>query len=152
MDNHFMVKSWTGYIISYGDCLIFWSSNLQTNVVLSSTESKYVGLSASLGITILVMNELKAFGIHISKTTPTIFCKLFKYNEGEIHLARAPKMHPRTRHINQKYHHFREWVKSGLIYLLLIDTIEQPAKLSPSSSVMPSRDGKATFLPISTSL
>jgi hypothetical protein len=38
-------------------------------------------------------------------------------------------MSPRTRHINQKYHHFREWVKSGLIDILAIDTEEQPADL-----------------------
>jgi hypothetical protein len=36
-----------------------------------------------------------------------------------------PKMRPRTRHINQNYHHFREWVKSGLI----VDTLNQPADL-----------------------
>jgi hypothetical protein len=28
-----------------------------------------------------------------------------------------------------KYHHFREWVKSGLIDILAIDTEEQPADL-----------------------
>jgi hypothetical protein len=38
-------------------------------------------------------------------------------------------MHPRTRHINQKYHHFREWVKSGSIDILPIDTLDQPADL-----------------------
>jgi hypothetical protein len=36
-------------------------------------------------------------------------------------------MRPPTRHINQKYHHFREWVKSELIDILAIDTEEQPA-------------------------
>jgi hypothetical protein len=41
-------KSRTGYIISYGGCPIVWASKLQTKVVLSSTESKYIGLSESL--------------------------------------------------------------------------------------------------------
>ena len=36
------------YIISYGGCPIIWASKLQTEVVLSSTESEYVGLSESL--------------------------------------------------------------------------------------------------------
>jgi hypothetical protein len=49
-------------------------------------------------------------------------------------LAKVPKMRPRTRHINQKYHHFREWVKStidgkGMIEIFPIDTLEQPADL-----------------------
>jgi hypothetical protein len=125
-------KSRTGYIISYGGCPVVWASKLQTEVVLSSTESEYLGLSESLRVAIVMMNllnEMKAFGIPIAKTTPTVFCKLFEDNAGAIHLAKVPKMRPRTRHINQKYHHFREWVKSGLIDVLPIDTLEQPADL-----------------------
>jgi hypothetical protein len=125
-------KSRTGYVISYGGCPVLWASKLQTEVVLSSTESEYVGLSESLRITIVMMNllsEMKAYGIPILTATPTIFCKLFEDNAGAIHLAKVPKMRPRTRHINQKYHHFREWVKSGLIAILPIDTLLQPADL-----------------------
>jgi hypothetical protein len=110
-------KSRTGYIISYGGCPVIWASKLQTEVVLSSTKSEYVGLSESLRVAIVMMNllnEMKALGITISKTTPTVFCKLFEDNAGAIHLAKVPKMRPRTRHINQKYHHFREWVKFGV--------------------------------------
>jgi hypothetical protein len=132
MNDPSTAKSRTGYIISYGGCPVIWASKLQTEIVLSSTESEYVGLSESLRIAIVMMNllnELKAFGIPIPKTTPTVFCKLFEDNAGAIHLAKVPKMRPRTRHINQKYHHFREWVKSGLIDILSIDTLEQPADL-----------------------
>jgi hypothetical protein len=71
----------------------------------------------------LLKNELKAFGIPITKTTPTVFCKLSEDNAGAIHLATVPKMRPRARHINQKYHHFCEWVKSGLIDVFRIDTL-----------------------------
>ncbi len=101
-------------------------------MVLSSTESKYLGLLESLRVRIVMMNllnELREFGIPISKTTLTVFCKLFEDNAGAVYLATMPKMCPRTRHINQKYHHFREWVKSGLIDILAIDTEEQPADL-----------------------
>jgi hypothetical protein len=69
-------KSRTGYIISYGGCPVIWASKLQTEVVLSSRESEYVGLSESLWIAIVMMNllrELKSFGIPIIKTTPTVF-------------------------------------------------------------------------------
>jgi hypothetical protein len=131
-DDPSTAKSRTGYIISYGGCPVVWASKLQTEVVLSSTESEYVGLSESLRIAIVMMNllrEMKSFGIPIDKTTPTVYCKLFEDNAGAIQLAKVPKMRPRTRHINQKYHHFREWVKSGLIDILPIDTLEQPADL-----------------------
>jgi hypothetical protein len=109
-----------------------WASRLQTKVVLSSTESEHVGLSESLRVAIVMMNlltEMKLFGVATPSATPKVFCKLFEDNAGAIHLAKVPKMRPRTRHINQKYHHFREWVKSGLIDILAIDTEEQPADL-----------------------
>ena len=90
-----------------------------------------MGLSESIRIAIMMglLLEMKSFGILISKTMPTVFCKLFEDNAGTIHLAKVPQMQPRTRHINQKYHHFHEWVKSGLIEILPIDTLEQPADL-----------------------
>jgi hypothetical protein len=132
MNDPSTAKSRTGYIISYGGCPVIWASKLQSEVVLSSTESEFIGLSESLRMAIVMMNllaEMQTFGIPVSKTTPTIFCKLFEDNAGAIQLAKVPKMRPRTRHINQKYHHFREWVKSGLIDVLAIDTLEQPADL-----------------------
>jgi hypothetical protein len=132
MNDPSTAKSRTGYVISYGGCPVIWASKLQTEVVLSSTESEYVGLSESLRIAIVMMSlltEMKTFGVDIPSTTPKVFCKLFEDNAGAIHLAKVPKMRPRTRHINQKYHHFREWVKKGIIEVLPIDTLEQPADL-----------------------
>jgi hypothetical protein len=76
-----------------------------------------------------LLNAMKQYGILIAKATPTVFCKFFEDNAGAIYLANVPKMSPRTRHINQKYHHFCEWVKSGLISILPIDTCEQPTNL-----------------------
>jgi hypothetical protein len=71
----------------------------------------------------------EVFGIPITKTTPTVFCKPFEDNAGAIHLATVPKMCPRTRPFNQKYHHFPDWVKSGLIAVLPVNTLDQPANL-----------------------
>jgi hypothetical protein len=76
-----------------------------------------------------LLKEMKEHGVELPTTKPTVYCKLFEDNAGAIHIAKSPKMRPRTRHINQKYHHFREWVKSGLIGILAIDTEEQPADL-----------------------
>jgi hypothetical protein len=132
MNDPSTAKSRTGYVISYQGCPITWASKLKTEVVLSTTESEYVGLSESLRIAIVLMNllkEMKEHGVELPTTKPTVYCKLFEDNAGAIHIAKSPKMRPRNRHINQKYHHFREWVKSGLIDILAIDTEEQPADL-----------------------
>jgi hypothetical protein len=76
--------------------------------------------------TVIVMIDLlkrcKSRGVDIPKTTPVVYCKLLEDNAGAIHLAKAQKMHSQTRQINQKYHHFREWVKKGFTEILPIDT------------------------------
>jgi hypothetical protein len=141
MNDPSTAKSRIGYIISYAGCPIVWASKLQTEVVLSTTECKYVGLSESLRIAIVIMNllkEMKEHGVDLPKTTPVVYCKLFEDNAGAIHLANAPKMRPRTWHINQKYHHFGEWFKSGFVDILPIDTAEQPADLLTKPLISPS--------------
>jgi hypothetical protein len=93
-----------------------------------------------------LLREMKAFGIPIDKTTPAVHCKLFEDNAGAIQLAKVPKMRPRTRHINQKYHHFREWVKLGFIDMCPTDTLEQPADLmtNPLNAVLARISGSKT--------
>ncbi len=48
-------------------------------------------------------------------TIPHVYCKLFEDNLGALELARLPKLHPRTKHINMCYHHFCKHVRKGLI-------------------------------------
>jgi hypothetical protein len=72
MDDPSTAKSRTGYAISYAGCPVIWAFKLQTEVVLSTTESEYVGLSESLCIAIVMMNLLKEMqeqGVDIPKTT-----------------------------------------------------------------------------------
>jgi hypothetical protein len=53
--------------------------------------------------------------------------KAFKGNSGALQLARLPKMRPRTRHINVKYHHFQKAVAKGKITIEHVSTTNQLA-------------------------
>jgi hypothetical protein len=44
-------------------------------------------------------------------------------------MARLPTMRPRTKHLNAKYHHFREAVMQGLIEIFYVNTKEQLADI-----------------------
>jgi hypothetical protein len=44
-------------------------------------------------------------------------------------MASTPKIRPRTKHINIKYHHFRESVHQGIIRIERIDTTQQQADI-----------------------
>ena len=43
-------KSHLGYILTYGDCPIYWTSKLQMQIVLSSFKAEYISLSQSLRV------------------------------------------------------------------------------------------------------
>jgi hypothetical protein len=62
-------------------------------------------------------------------TVPTVNCKVFEDNAGAIELANVPKMRPRTKHINTKYHHFRKYVSEGKISVQHVRTENQIADI-----------------------
>lgn len=120
----------TGYIIMYMGCPIAWSSKMQTEITLSTTEAEYVALSSALRSVIplvTLFQEAKDNGIPIPTTTPTVKCTVFEDNSGALELATAPKMRPRTKHINIKYHHFREHVRKGTVKIQYVPTALQVA-------------------------
>ena len=119
-----------GYIITYMDAPIIWKSQLQTEIALSSTESKYIGLSYALREAIPIMNmlnELKTHSFMIVSSAPTINCRVFEDNSGALEIATMYKFRPRTKYINVKLYHFHDYVTKGLIMVHSIGTIHQLA-------------------------
>lgn len=123
-------RSRHGYIIMYKGCPITWKSQLQTEITLSSTESEYTGLSYALREAIPLMQlfkEMKANKFPITSTIPTVLCEVFEDNSGALEIAKNHKYRPRTKHLNVKLHHFRDYVTRGEIRITKIDTKMQLA-------------------------
>jgi hypothetical protein len=111
-------RSHTGYVITYAGCLASWISCLQTYVAHSSSKADYDALREALRDTIPMMRlleEAAAKGIPLSHMTLTFHCTVVEDNSGCIELANIPKLQPRTRHINLKYHHFQEYIMNKSI-------------------------------------
>ena len=79
--------------------------------------------------TIELLKEMKHHGFNVKTSDPRIHCKAFEDNMGAIELSKLPKLRPRTKHINIVYHHFREFVTSGLIKIFPIRTEDQQADI-----------------------
>jgi hypothetical protein len=75
------------------------------------------------------MEEASQPGIPVMNTTPKIHTKVFEDNACAIEIANIPKMRPRTKHLNIKYHHFREGVRKGTISIYHTRTTEQMADI-----------------------
>jgi hypothetical protein len=123
-------KSQSRWIIIYAGCPIYWASKLQSQVALSTTKAEYIAMSQALCDVIPIMNllqEMREQDFKVICTEPYDYCKVFEDNSGALELARLPKLHPRTKHINVCYHHFCKHVCKGLIKIFPNDTKDQIA-------------------------
>ena len=115
----------------YAGCPITWGSKLQTEIALSTTESKYIALSTAMREVIPflgLMQEIAGiFGLLTRK--PVFKCTVREDNDSCITVANSPKFTPRTKHIAIKCHHFRSFVSSGKIVINPIDANEQLADM-----------------------
>jgi len=115
------VLSRTGYVIFLGGCPVTWASHLQTEIVLSTTESEYIPLSSAARELIPLHQLLLDIDAHsfisLPKTTPHDSIKgstllpfqVFEDNAACIVLVTTTSnFKPRTKHIALKYHHFKE--------------------------------------------
>ena len=125
-------RSRMGYAICYAGCPMLWASKMQTEIALSSTEAEYIALSQSMRETLPLMwllEEVRQKGITVDANPCKIHCKIFEDNEGAIEIAKVPKMRPRTKHLNIKYHHFREEVRKGNVSIYHVRTEDQMADM-----------------------
>ena len=123
-------RSRHGYIIMCQGCPITWKSQLQGEICLSSTESEYTGLSYALREAIPIMQilqEMKECGFPVGSTTPRVHCKVFEDNSGALEMAKVHKHRARTKHLNVKLHHFRDYVSRGRISIHPIESSNQLA-------------------------
>ena len=87
---------------------ISWRSKKQSTVALSSTEAEYMALTEAAQEAIW----LKAFLHELGAMNSDEAVKIYEDNQGSIALAKNPKFHKRTKHIDIRYHFVLErWQK-----------------------------------------
>lgn len=122
-------RSRHGYILMYCGMPVIWCSQLQSLTCLSTTEAEYIALSKSvqdLLPMIWLLQEMKQHGFTVHTTQAKVHCKIFEDNSGAIEIATKPKFRPRTKHINQRFHFFRDYI-GHILSVHKIETEDQPA-------------------------
>ena len=74
-----------------------------------------------------LLEELQQFGFQVSSKVAEVKCEVFEDNSGALEMAKVHKYRPRTKHLNVKLHHFRDYIKQGKIILKSIKSIDQLA-------------------------
>jgi len=96
----------------------------QITVAKSTTEAEYVSLALATQEAIWLRSLLSDLGQKV--TSPT---NIFEDNQGAIQLAKNPKFHNRTKHIDVTYHFIRERVNSDEISVTYCSTNEMKADI-----------------------
>jgi hypothetical protein len=134
------VLSRTGFILQYCGCPIVWSSKLQTEIALSTTEAEYLALSSCMReiipmrtlieeiarygcINDLAVNGTKAFTRDLQTT------KVFEDNQSCLINANSDHTKARTKHIAIKYHHFKDHIRRGTVEVIRVESAENHADI-----------------------
>ena len=91
-------------------------------MALSSTEAEYVALCGAAQGTVWLRNLLEEVGMKQNDATV-----IYEDNQGAMALSSNPKDHPRTKHIDIKYHYIREEIEKGKIVLSYCPTNDMVA-------------------------
>eukprot|EP00253_Pinus_taeda_P027800 PITA_27800 len=91
--------STSGYGMSLGSGAVSWRSCKQSIPANSTTEAEYVATAEATIEIVCLRKILKDLQVKQVQSTP-----LMIGNTSEINLAKNPKFHDRTKHINTKYH------------------------------------------------
>jgi hypothetical protein len=122
------VLSRTGFVILYHGCPIHWGSKLQTEIALSTTEAEYIALSTSARELIPIRRLLRELTLH-SPLRPCVThlpsvlppSTMYEDNASCIAIATKDNHHkPRTKHISLKYHHFKDYMKTGALNIVKV--------------------------------
>ena len=77
-------------------------------------EAKYIALSTACREVIPMLElmiEMHSYDIKSHPAMLKIHCKVFEDNSGALEMAHTPKLLPRTKHINNTYHHFCKYTQ-----------------------------------------
>jgi hypothetical protein len=72
-------------------------------------------------------------GVISETSAPIMKCKIFEDNIGAVEIANVPKMRPRTKHLNVKYHFFCQFVQMGILLVEHIAGEHQIADILPKA-------------------
>ena len=100
-------KSTSGYCFTLNEVgpVLSWKSKKQPTVALSSCESEYVALCASVQESVYLGRLLKEL---LQKSFEPVIIHVD--NQGAIDLAKNPTHHDRSKHIDIKYHYVRDLI------------------------------------------
>ena len=123
------VKSRTGLLLNFGIVPIFWSSNIQSKIFLSTLEAKYIDLFQGMRELAFAQNVVTKLVKNMSYDLQHVsqVSKVWEDNTGPENLAnsKGPRVPSKIKHISIKYHWSLSMIKTNEIEIICIDSKHQ---------------------------
>ena len=121
-------KSRSGYVIKFCACPLLWKSQLQSSIVLSTSESEYYSLSQCMRSLLPIRSILIEFFSVVEASAPfhalavNIPTVVFVDNTSALSLARDQQITSRNRHYHCRFHFFWSHVREGKVSVEYVKT------------------------------
>ena len=109
-------KSTSGYLFTFSGGAVSWQSKLQKCVALSTTEAEYIAANEAGKEMIWLQRFDQELGV--KQESYVVHCD----SQSAIHLSKNSVYHPRTKHIDLRYHWIRDAVSKRVFQLKKIHT------------------------------
>lgn len=107
-----------------GGSPISWKTKKQHVVSQSSAEAEYRSMRNALDEVLWLRQLLEDLGCKQNQPI-----RLFCDSQAAIHISNNPVFHERTKHVERDCHAVRDAVQKGVLVMVNIRTLEQPADL-----------------------
>uniref|UniRef100_A0A5S6QB82 Reverse transcriptase Ty1/copia-type domain-containing protein n=1 Tax=Trichuris muris TaxID=70415 RepID=A0A5S6QB82_TRIMR len=106
-------RSYTGFLLKYGDAAVSWEARKQRTVEPSSTEAEYMSLTEAVKETLWLRTFLREIDELLVDAID-----VYNDNFGAQELARNSVFHASTKHIDIRYHFIRETLSRGFVNVI----------------------------------
>jgi hypothetical protein len=121
-------RSRTGYCCFLFGMLVGWCSRRQPAVSLSTCESEYVAMSAAAQFGIWYKGLITDMGLELAYYEPIV---ILSDNKSAINISQSPVtvINKYSKHVQQKIHWFKEYIRNGTLRILFVPGDSNPADL-----------------------
>ncbi|GKA61464.1 retrovirus-related pol polyprotein from transposon TNT 1-94 [Tanacetum coccineum] len=116
-------RSTSGCMQLLGERLVSWPSKREKSAAISSTEAEYIALSGCCAQVLWMRSQLTDYGLGFNKIP--MYCD----NKSVIALCCNNVQHPRSKHIDIRFHFIKKQVENGVVELYFVNTEYQLADI-----------------------
>ena len=117
-------KSISGFMFICNGGAVSWKSSKQSITTDSTTKAEYIAVSDAAKEAVWIRKFITVLGVVPSiKSAVPLFCD----NNGAIALAKEPRSHQKSKHIERRYHIIRELVGKGNVLVQKVASADNVA-------------------------